>query len=326
MSYNMAAVRAARARKDSAARDAARARDNRKAPFVEAYEFLDGDYRIRLWPTHSEKNPLGFLDYRVHEIPRSYDDPRPELIQCPRSNNWDPLPFKWENADGDEIPFSLDADGQPVGYPVYKERCLCCEILEWVNEDDGLGHHLFDTLPENLQLITSNIDHEVAGGKFGSALVFPATIKMSINSKIKQKAESGKEYERIDYCASEELFTCVLKFKHNRKLTQDLFDILGLVPDLCDSTVGRWLTLRKQNEGKGVGGYTLLYDPNPSSVPWEWDWRQHTSFTNWGKGSRQRPGKRFTMEQQIMKIETTDWGKDLEAAGVPLCDEDAVPF
>lgn len=317
MSYNPAAVRAALARKSSAAREYYRANSFKNAPFVQLAELDNGSYRGRFWPSDPKKNPNGFLDYRLHAIPQGYlidgVDPRNALVQCPRSNNYDPFPIETDT----------------YGYPVYKERCACCEIDDYVStplyDDAGEeipGTELFHQLPEHLKQVLSAMNWRSAGG---SAVFFPCSIMMSVQSRTKRTLDSGKEVEDVVYQpdASNRL-DVLLKFRPEAQLLEKIYTLLEQDPFCSDLSQGRWWTLTKKNDGKGSGGYDIMMDLNQSQAGFEADYGLHSDLTKWGSGGKKSPNRRMGHAGQLSIIENADWANEMFANGVPLNDTQAL--
>ncbi len=310
MGFNRAVVKQRRALKDQQARAQARANRGARMPFIQPKELIDGAFRIRLWPTH-EKNPHGFLYYASHAYLHGYGSPDKTIAQCPRSNNWDPLPYM-EDEHGD---------------PIYKERCLACEIREWVYEPelDTAGNivtpPLYDQFPESLQSVCDTL---IGTGFMAPANFYPATIKAKIHAREKRESAAGKVYEVVTYEPDPETeMYIILKLEDGKIYERQLMDLIAQCEDLNDPITGRWLTLTKANGGKGPGGYNWSYDPHPSQFD-NYDYSQVADFRKWGAGNRSKPSRRIPFVEQIALVETTDWGKDLQKFGVPIRDEDTL--
>lgn len=316
MTYNAAAVRASRARKDSAARTHHRQNQYNNAPFVKGSELVNGSFRGRLWPSDPKKNPLGFLDYRTHNIPIDYviEDGavRRETVQCPRSSNWDPYPT------------GLDE----FGLPVYKVRCRCCELDEYVSEPayDGAanpveGTELLHDLPDHLKDVFGYMNWRSSRG---SSVFFPMSLMMEVESKTKTLGNNGQEYENILYKPSvDNRIDCLYKFSPDARLLDKLFSLLEQDPGCSDAQFGRWFTLTKQHDGKGTGGYDIVMDLQTSPAGFEFDYNIHSDFTKWGLGGKTKASRRKDVAGQLAVLENCAWTEELRRAGIPLTDEEA---
>lgn len=329
MAFNPHILRTTRKKKDSAARKVHRKNQFNNAPFVSLSDLSNGSFRGRLWPS-SEKNPHGYLDYRGHDIPTKYltegVDPGIHKVQCPRSTNWDP------------IPMGEDEDGQPI----FKNRCLCCEINAWVDEpeyemvydnnpeSETYGQEvempveesemIYD-LPEHIQEIIGTMHYE---SSFSSSIFIPVSLMAYEESRVKEVGNNGKEYTNITYAPHPtQRLDCILKFKHSSKAWEQLRRAIEQDVTCNDLVTGRWFTITKQNDGKGQGGYDIAMDLTPSPAGFEPDWKIHTNFTTWGTGGKNRPSKRLSFEAQLSIVENAEWAPEFRNLGIPFTDAQA---
>lgn len=331
MSFNASAVRGIRQAKNNQAR-VSRFAGGGQLPFVTPRDLIDGAYQFRLWPADPTKNPLGFLFNKTHTIE---DDP--ELSwQCPRSNNWDPLPTHWEMwdasknlwvpADQNLVDFYQDPErepeeGDPYLTPVFAERCWACE-LEASMVEAGLK---LDDVSKRLARWLGGDWSDGFKGLFGDeSYNFPATIGVREHSRISKEGKKGKKYDVIEYCPDpKERFHCVLQFNPG-ELVNDLLSLIEACPDCSNIQVGRWFTLRKSNGGVGIGGYKLTMAPNPSPAGFEIDVKRYPNFQNWGKGNARynRPSKRipYAEVEAVGSSSSKWWAAELESHGIQLSD------
>jgi hypothetical protein len=321
MAYNAALIATQRARKDTAARAAFRNK-YQNLPFVEPSDFQDGDYQIRLWPEHPQKIPTGFLRYRSHTLEmRSENDKK--NIQCPRSTNWDPMPLYWEDEDGSEVtPEKVDPQEH---WPVYKERCYCCELTDLLAREG------------RTQDFSESVSKRVLPGLYGDdSYFFPATIKAEVAIRSKRVGNNGKEYEDVEYRPSAtNLLKCILKLRPGTFL-DFLWTVMEQVSDLNNLQTGRWIVLKKINGGRGVGGYQPMLAPFPSAAGFELTDGDYQNFWAWGTGGQKGPSKRMSYSEvealcgnpQMGLPAIFWWAQELRDAGIPLTDAEAsdAPF
>lgn len=289
------------------------------APFIEPMNLMDGTYGIRIWPSDGVKNPFGFLRYRSHTI---VDEGAPPLkFCCPRCSNWDPIPSHYEDEEGRKYDPNDDIDPKIVVYPIFKERCWADEVEA---EFGRLGLELTDC-SERLGKWLNKL--------FGDIKInFPATITADLFSKeTKKNADTGAEYEERTYNANPgSQLHCILQLKEGMTVTTEMMRLVEEVPDCSDMTFGRWFRLVKQNDGKGVGGYTLTISPKVSPAGFELP-SNYPNFANWGKGNAQhkKPSSRISYErvEAVGADPTKWWAKELMELGVVLSDDlEAAPF
>lgn len=319
MAYNAHLIQAQRQRKDSAARQAYRGKFT-QIPFVEPSDFQDGSFEVRLWPEHPSKIPTGFLRYRSHRLEmRSENDTR--NVQCPRSTNWDPLPMYYEDEEGNQV--SPDKADPEFHIPVYKERCWCCEITESIARE-GKHEDFSDSISKRVLPALYGDDH----------YFFPATIKMEVALRSKRKGSDGKEYEDVEYRPSQQLFKAVLKLRQGTIL-DFLWQAMEQCPDMNSITTGRWFTIKKQNGGRGVGGYSVMLAPYPTAAGFELQDGDYSNFWTWGTGGQKGPSKRASYQELEALAGNPDknlppvlwWAKEVREHGILLTDEESeVPF
>ncbi|NCC25116.1 MAG: hypothetical protein EOM25_07935 [Deltaproteobacteria bacterium] len=319
MAYNAALIAAQRARKDSAAKKAFRSGGFTNLPFVQTSEFQDGDFQVRLWPEHPQKIPAGYLRYRSHKYEiQSENDVR--VVQCPRSTNWDPLPLRWEDSEGNEVP--MERVDPEEHWPVFKERCYACELTDLIARE-GRENDFSEAVSKRVlpNLYGTDLDH----------FFYPCTIKMEVASRRKEVSRLGKEYEVVDYRPSQtNLFKCILKLRPGT--VQDFIENASQqVPDLNNLQAGRWFTIRKVNGGRGVGGYQPMLAPYPSAAGFELADNDYQNFWTWGTGGKTGATKRATYsEMEALAGDPSRnlpavfwWAKELREMGVPLTDAEA---
>lgn len=339
MPFNPHIARASRARKDSAARAHAQKNRFKRAPFLQLRDLLDGSYPFRFLPADNDKNPHGYLDYRVHVVPTRYlvdgQDPGNVKMLCPRSSNWDPLPQNFGA-------FELDLE--------YRERCLCCEIDQWLSNSEAIeqvklaaheGKYAtdedyyaaleavsdtapFHSLPNHLKEVVSALHWEFS--EWDSNCFFPVLIKAAVRNEVKKVSASGKEYVDKDYGPAVEPMLALLKIPHDRTVCKTLINYIQQKPDLGDIQTGHWFTLTKSNGGKGSGGYVVMLDPNPTSIdPKLVDYKMFSAFPKWGEPSQKKQGIRLGFPAQLAVIENAEWANELRQY-VPFTDEEAATF
>lgn len=320
MAYNATLIACQRQRKDNAARNAFRSKYT-NTPFLEPSDLLDGEYQIRLWPEHPTKIPTGFLRYRSHRLEmRSDNDTR--NIQCPRSTNWDPLPIRWEDEDGNDVsPNQVDPESH---WPVFKERCWACEVTDLIARE-GKAEDFSEGVSKRVLPALYGDDH----------YFFPATIKAEVATRTKRKGSDGKEYEDVDYRPSSQMLKVVLKLRPGTVL-DFLWTCMEQVPDLNNLQTGRWITLRKINGGRGVGGYQPMLAPYPSAAGFDLADGDYSNFWTWGTGGQKGPSKRASYSE-IEALAGNPaknlppvlwWAEEVRSHGIPLTDEESqtAPF
>jgi len=324
MAFNSNFVRSMRAAKNTTAK-IKHASNFKNLPFVGLNELLDGEYKIRLWPSDPNKNAWGYLFYKTHTLLNHEGKPMGGLSlarpshQCPRSSNWDPIPLHWEDDLGVVVEDPSPEDCESL-HPVYKVRCWGCETTGQVAE----AEIDVPNLPEELQKFLKDLDGD-------EQTHFPCTITMEIASQVKEKREkrdgSFEEATVTDYkpCSTAK-FHCDLSLKEGSVL-KDLRGYIEECPDCSHLLLGRWFKLTKQNEGKGVGGYKLTMGPNPSQAGFELPPGMYPNYTNWGQ-PKGKPSKRFKYEdvEAVGSDSRGFWVKPLEQLGIVLSDEVDIPF
>lgn len=323
-SFNRALVAQTRKTKDSAKKAAYRNKSD-SLPRLKTRDLTNGQYRIRLWPAH-EKNPHGYLDYRVHSIPQDYPniegiDPGLVTVQCPRSSNWDPIP----------LPGTDDE---------YQNRCICCELDQVAFDEDEHGNVLMDILPEGLQSVIQCMDYQ---GNWQSGIYLPISVCARIHTSTQETSAFGKVYTKHTYMPGgpTDIMGAQLQLRHpdfrmrqneqtglmervRNGLPEMLFDLLELIPDIGDMTLGRWITLTKVNDGKGAGGYSLVADPHTSPFDASFvDYKKIYAFPKWGDKTQKKASIRLPLAQQEAIVVNSRWAQDWRAEGLPLTDADA---
>lgn len=321
MAYNIQAIQMQRTRKDQAARNAFR-KSFSQTLFIEPADLQDGDYQLRLWPEHQQKCPLGYLYYRVHTLELA-SERDVKKCQCPRSSNWDPFPMHYTDDLGNVIP--PEAVDLEKHLPVYKVRCWPCEIAQMVAQEG-----LQDSFSESISKRVLPALWNTSG--WADHYFFPATFQAEIAMRNKRTLGNGKIVEDVDYRPAPGKFLhCVLKLRPGT-IQEAIFEMIAQVPDLNNLVTGRWLTLRKQNGGKGAGGYQLFMGPYPSQAGFEIKDQDYMNFQSWGAGSTKRP-----TYEEIEAIAAFPgnpntnpptppglwWGNELRQAGLPLTDAEA---
>lgn len=284
-------------------------------PFISTAQLANGTYRFRIWPTDSKKNPVGWLFYKSHEITLESDRDT-ELVQCPRSNNWDPLPLYYEDSLGGR--YTEPVEGMDLR-AIYKERCWCCELLEEVH---AMG--IRDRLPEHLQGILAKIYGPGRNCSGAEKVHFPVTIQMSIVGREMIEGSDGKPYEQITYGPNiGNNFHCDFDLTPGI-VTKSLFEIIQLIPNVMDLAMGRWILMTKENDGKGAGGYRLQYEPNPTPLGFQIPEEMYPNYWKWGAGSPQKPSRRKTyLQVESLVLSKAYWADDIRRYGVPLSDAEA---
>lgn len=338
MAFNAQGIRAMRQAKNNQARVNKYAGSNSgQVPFLETRHLLDGIYRFRPWPPHPEKNPAGYLYYRDHYI---QDEPTLGW-QCPRSNNWDPLPQYWEDENGNAVDYTIvskwledpEAFNRQAGqemsfFPVYTERCWGCEVEDQIT---NLGLELANLDPRLQQFILGTPGEygpKSNGLIGGESYNFPVTFTAKVHLEEKTKVGDKEYINRTLAPSPTDRYHCILKLKEG-KLAQELLRLIEEVPDCSNLMMGRWFRLEKTNGGQGTGGYKLSIEPNPTPTGFDLP-NNYPNFSNWGKGNpgRGKPSKRLTYSQveAIGANPNKWWVPMLTELGVQLSDKYDTPF
>ena len=344
MSFDGNHLRALSAQKASQARAKSFVKGSGSLPFVEFRQFLNGDYPFRIGPNDDTKNPFGYLYYRLHTL---YDkNENAHKFQCPRSNNWDPLPQHWEDPVG--VMFHSPSPKEITDMslsPVFKERCWGCDTeAELVNE----GFEDVSSLPGELgpwakELLGNESWHfpvtfrgiEVASAEprwqknDGNIVTGPDGKPIPVIDKFSGKQVIDYTYRpamKHDGSRDEtKLLHCDLSLKESAT-TKKLLKLIEEVPDCNHVMLGRWFTLTKKNEGVGVGGYELSIGHSPSPAGFEFP--QSPNYATWGKGNpaKGNPGSRGKSYATIEAIGSDPeawYAKELRSLGICLTDAEA---
>lgn len=333
MAFNATFLRQQRMQKNNAARvNKPRTFDN--APFLEPSELMDGTYNFRLWPSDPTKNPMGYLYQRTHTIM----DATRKLTQwtCPRSNNWDPMPYGWEVPDpstpgGYRTSYEMpDEDDYAKAFPLYKERCWGCETEAQIAD---LGIDIEKQLPVEVQAWLFGTSQPWREGLFGGEkYYFPCTFAAEVYGREEVVRDDGSKRTNTTYApAPSSQFHCLFVMRES-KMKDELLRLIEECPDCSNMMLGRWFRLEKNNGGKGVGGYNLSINPKPSSAGFELPSALYPNFANWGKGNAQygKPSKRvpYATIEALGSDPQGFWCDPLRRLGVTMADDEAndIPF
>ena len=314
MGFNSDYLRGRRQAANAQARSR-RAYESNLLPSIRTSALVDGTYLVRLWPEDAIKNPLGYLHYRTHTI-------GDRTIQCPRSNNWDPLPMHFV----DDLGVAHDEPGDGLT-PVYEHRCAACET------DTQLAEAGIDvsTLSAELQTFLCGPVNEWGrrqGGLLGEeAFHFPCTIRAVVVERETRRRQDGSTYEKLMFGpaapGSADLYHCDLTLNPGRIL-DTLLNILEECPNCNNLMAGRWIVLTKKNGGIGAGGYDIRLKPNASPAGFELP-QNYPDYSKWGKGGRDKPTKRLSYaDQEVLLADPKQpWYRPLRELGIVLSDDDA---
>lgn len=332
MAFNSNFIRQQRMQKNAAAR-VARPSNFQNAPFLELNELENDVFNFRLWPSDPTKNPHGFFYQRTHTLLDATGKLVPMV--CPRSNNWDPMPYAWDVYDAScadqvrrttEMP---DESNYDSAIPVFKERCWACEVEQQL-VDRGT---VVEQLPVEVQAWLNGAKKPWREGLLGSdKWYFPCTFRAEVYSREEIVRDDGSKRTNVTYKANPaNNFHCVLAM-HESKMKDELLRLIEECPDCSNMMLGRWFRLQKQNDGKGVGGYALSINPNPSSAGFDLPSELYPNFASWGKGNAKynKPSKRLPYET----VETLGadpngfWVPTFRELGIALSDDDPtdIPF
>ena len=339
MAFNAAAVKAVMRAKNQQARAKSWGNSFQSLPFVEPSQLMNGEYHGRIWPSDMSKNPTGFLYYRVHTLIDKTETPVKWC--CPRSTNWEPLPLREDPMLDDKGSAMLSDNEEPLMVPVWQNRCWACETEAQLVE---LGFESTDQLPGELGPWAKEL--------FGNEKThFPFTFRgievATAEPRWKNDLKTGElvpamdKYTKkqiIDYTYQPAMDMLTHKVDHTKLLHCDLslgestlkktlMDLIEETPDCSHPLVGRWFKLKKQNDGKGAGGYELHISPNVTPMGFEIPEKQYPNYANWGKGNpaKGNPGSRKTYAQiEAIGSDPAAWYvKELRTLGVVLCDDEA---
>lgn len=324
--FNPQLARANRQRKDSSLRG-----KMRRSPriYLRLSDLMNGQYTIRAFPPDAKKNPHGYLDYKEHRIPKGWvingQDPQIVVAQCPRSSNWDPIPLNQAAI------LQAKQFGQEPPAPEYKERCLCCELFEAVEDLD-----LYDQMTDQEKGVVQMLDWSEA---WSSNYLLPVLINIQVASKEEKVRSDGSTYTETKYGPShgDKPVVAILQLPQLYRVAKTIFggsnddgtEIPGFIeqcPDLNDPITGRNIHLYKKNEGKGIGAYELQLSPMPEAVdPAIFNYGAVPNFMEYGKANQRynKPSKRLTYHEQLSLCDSAVWAAPFKRRGIPFTDQEA---